>query len=156
MSQTATAETKPILPFMGGVYERLSSFTWPAVRAITGLFLVPHGAAKLFGLGGSSVEGLAGFLTKLGLDPALPFAYLAAGTEFFGGLMLAAGLLTRPVAAAVAILMAVAAFQVHWANGFFWSQGGYEYPLMWGLLALVIAVRGGGEWSMDRCIGYEL
>ena len=75
--------------------------------------------------------------------------------EFFGGLFLAIGLLTRPVAAAIAALMAVAAIQVHLGNGFFWANGGYEYPLMWGLIAIAFALRGGGAQSVDARIGRE-
>ncbi len=77
------------------------------------------------------------------------------GTEFFGGLLLAIGLLTRPAAVGVVIVMAVAVFAVHLPNGFFWGAGGYEYPLLWGLLALAIAFRGGAEMSLDRMIGRE-
>ena len=51
--------------------------------------------------------------------------------------------------------MAVAAFYVHWGNGFFWNKGGYEYPLMWGILALMILIRGAGAYSVDRKLGRE-
>ena len=51
--------------------------------------------------------------------------------------------------------VAVAVFKVHLANGFFWSNGGYEYPLLWGLIALALAFRGGGELSIDRALGRE-
>ena len=52
--------------------------------------------------------------------------------------------------------MAVSVFAVHLGNGFFWTNGGYEYPLLWGLIALAIFFRGGGELSLDRKIGREL
>ena len=68
--------------------------------------------------------------------------------------MLAAGLLTRPVAAAVAVFMAVAV-SFH-APTYFWGQGGIEMPLLWGLVALAYAIRGGGRYSLDRLIGREL
>ncbi len=125
------------------------------IRFFTGLFLMPHGAQKLLGWFRGNIEGTAGFFAKIGLEPALPFAYLVGATEFFGGLFLAIGFLTRPAAAAIAILMAVAAFKVHLANGFFWSNGGYEYPLLWGLIALALALRGGGALSLDKAIGRE-
>ena len=66
-----------------------------------------------------------------------------------GGGILEVGLFTRPVAVLVAGFMAVAAFYVHAANGFLWIKGGFEYPLFWGLVALAIAVRGGGPMSLD-------
>ncbi len=80
---------------------------------------------------------------------------LAGLTEFFGGLFLALGLLTRPAALAITVLMAVAVFQVHLANGFFWTGGGYEYPLFWGLVALSFVLRGGGRYSLDARLGRE-
>ncbi len=51
--------------------------------------------------------------------------------------------------------MLVAVFKVHLANGFFWPEGGYEYPLMWAMLAIAVAMRGAGPLSMDARIGRE-
>jgi putative oxidoreductase len=45
---------------------------------------------------------------------------------------------------------------VLWPKGFVWSQGGYEFMLMWGLIMFAIALRGGGPYSVDRWIGREL
>jgi putative oxidoreductase len=44
----------------------------------------------------------------------------------------------------------------YWGNGFFWTTRGYEYVLMWGLVAFAIALRGGGPYSLDRKLGKEL
>jgi putative oxidoreductase len=76
-------------------------------------------------------------------------------TEFFGGLCLVLGFLTRPAAAAATILLTVAAVKVHLPNGFFWSNGGWEYPVLWALMALAVFFRGGGEFSLDARIGRE-
>ncbi|MDX2259653.1 MAG: DoxX family protein [Hyphomicrobiaceae bacterium] len=150
-----TATASPFAPNAGvadGLADRIS---WPLIRVATGLILVPHGAQKLFGVfGGHGLGGTAQFFEQsLGLYPGLVFAGLAGATEFFGGLLLAAGLLTRPAAAAIVALMAYAAFAVHLGNGFFWTSGGLEYPLLWGLVALAIAIRGGGPLSLDRKLG---
>ena len=64
-------------------------------------------------------------------------------------MLLALGLFTRPIAVLVVGFMAVSAYYVHAANGFLWIKGGFEYPLFWGLVALAIAVRGGGPKSLD-------
>lgn len=149
------AKAQLIIPALHPLYRNLSKLSYPMIRFCTGLFLMPHGAQKLFGWFGGNIDGTAEFFTKIGLEPALPLAYLVGSTEFFGGLFLAVGLLTRPAAVGIAILMAVATFQVHMANGFFWSNGGYEYPMLWGLIALALAFRGGGELSLDRAIGRE-
>jgi putative oxidoreductase len=142
---------------MGGTYLRVSGLAEPLIRVTAGVLLVPHGAQKLFGwFGGYGLEGTGGFLSdQLGLEPGVLWALLVGGVEFFGGLFLALGLLTRPVAAAIAIVMAVAVFRVHLGNGFFWTNGGYEYPLMWGLVALAFVLRGGGPISIDARIGRE-
>lgn len=153
MSDVTINRSKLVMPALGGVYEALLPYTWLMVRVTVGLFLVPHGYMKLFG---GQLDGLIGFLGQLGFPAAAFLGWLVALLEFFGGIMLAAGFLTRPVAALVAGFMAVAAFGVHWGNGFFWNQGGYEYPLMWGILALVLLIRGGGDHSLDARLSREI
>jgi putative oxidoreductase len=147
---------RPIIAPLGALYERVAPLSYPLIRATAGLLLLPHGAQKLFGMFGGDIGATAGFFAKVGIQPALPFAYLFGGIEFVGGLLLAIGLLTRVAAAGVVIMMAVAVLQVHLGNGFFWTKGGFEYPLFWGLVAFAIFLRGGGEMSVDRAIGREL
>ena len=147
--------SKLIIPAVGGLYEAGSGFVYAWIRFFTGLFLVPHGAQKLFGWFGGNIDGTAGFFSQIGLEPALPLAYLVGVTEFFGGLFVAIGLLTRPAAVAAAVLLLVATFHVHLGNGYFWNKGGYEYPLLWAILMIGIFFRGGGELSIDRAIGKE-
>ena len=156
MSNDST-KTQLIVPTLGPLHANLSRWSYPLIRAATGLILMPHGAQKLFGwFGGYGLEGTGGFFAQnLGLEPGVAWAALVGGTEFFGGLFVALGLLTRPAALGVAIVMAVAVFAVHLPNGFFAVQGGYEYPLLWGLVALAIAFKGGAGMSLDRAIGRE-
>jgi putative oxidoreductase len=155
---SASPLPKPLIPAIAPLTDALAPLAWPLIRAATGLMLMPHGAQKLFGwFGGYGLEATAGFFeTKLGLVPGLFFALSAGLIEFAGGLLLALGLFTRPVAASVAALMAVAVVQVHLANGFFWTKGGIEYPLLWGLVALAFVLAGGGPLSLDRRIGREV
>jgi len=156
MSQVQALGAKPIIPVLAPIQAALSPLAEPLVRVAAGLMLMPHGAQKLFGwFGGYGIEGTGQFFaTKLGLPPAV--AVLAGLIEFFGGLLLAVGLATRPAAALVVGLMTVAIVQVHFPLGYFWTDGGYEYPLMWGLVALSFVVRGGGRFSLDAAFGYEL
>lgn len=146
----------PLIPALRPLTDALSPLAEPMVRVAAGLFLLPHGLQKLFGwFGGYGLEATGQFFAaKLGLPPS--FALLAALIEVGGGLALALGLATRLAAALVTGMMAVAVFQVHLDAGFFWNAGGYEYPLMWGLVALSFVVRGGGRYSLDRAIGREL
>ncbi len=135
-----------------GFVDRVSIYADAMVRATAGLLLLPHGAQKLFGWFGGA--GLAAssqmFETKLGLPPALALA--AGAIEFFGGLLLALGLATRLVAPLIAGQMFFIVFVVHWQAGFFAAKGGFEYPLLWGVVALSYALRGGGHCSLDALI----
>src|SRR5215813_1172390 len=156
MSVTTLTPSKPSVPVLTSVTDALSAFAEPLVRVTAGLLLVPHGAQKLFGwFGGYGIEATGQFFaSKLGLPASL--AVVAGLVEFFGGLMLALGLATRVVAALVVGLMAVAVLHVHLGAGFFWTSGGFEYPLFWGIVALAFVIRGGGRYSLDRLIGYEV
>jgi len=125
------------------------------IRVVTGLFLMPHGAQKLFGAFGGNPEATANFFRKIGIEPAATMVAAVGVVEFFGGLLLALGLLTRPAAAAIFVMLTVSWVKVHLANGFFWTSGGYEYPVLWSIVVLGFAIRGGGEYSIDRQIGKE-
>jgi putative oxidoreductase len=153
---TQNSRQAPAILALAPITDALSPFAEPLIRITAGLLLVPHGAQKLFGwFGGYGLEATGQFFaTKLGLPSSL--ALVAGMIEFFGGLMLAAGLATRPVAALVAGLMAVAVLQVHLGAGLFWTDGGFEYPLLWGVVALAFVLRGGGRYSLDAAIGYEV
>jgi len=156
MSVTSLTPAKPLVPAFASITDALSPFAEPLVRVTAGLLLVPHGAQKLFGwFGGYGIEATGQFFAaKLGLPASL--ALTAGIIEFFGGLLLAAGIATRPVAALVFGLMAVAVVQVHLPAGFFWTTGGYEYPLLWGIVALSFVIRGGGRYSVDGLIAREI
>ncbi|MBI1201439.1 MAG: DoxX family membrane protein [Rhodopseudomonas sp.] len=153
---SANSSARPLIPALASITNALSPLAEPLVRVTIGLMLVPHGAQKLFGwFGGYGVEATGQFFaTKLGLPASL--ALLAGLIEFFGGLFLAVGLLTRPVAALVFGMMAVAVITVHIPAGYFWTDGGYEYPLMWGIVALAYVIRGGGRYSVDALIAREI
>lgn len=144
-------------PAIAAPLDRISHLAWPMVRIVTGLMLIPHGAQKLFGwFGGHGLSGTGAFFeSSLGMSPGVFWAGVAGGVEFLGGLALVLGLLTRPVAIMVAGLLLVA-MTVHIPQGFFWNNGGIEYPLMWAILALAIFVRGGGAWSLDSRLGIRL
>ena len=146
---------EPVPPALGDAYAALAPVGEVLPRVAAGLLLMPHGAQKLFGwFGGHGLAGTAQFLGGAGFEPGLFWATALGLLEFFGGLMLALGLLTRPVAAAIAVFMAVA-ITVHWP-AYFWNDGGLEMPLLWGLVALAYAIRGGGRYSLDALIGREI
>lgn len=125
---------------------------WGALilRVPVGLILAAHGAQKLFGwFGGYGLEATGQWMASIGLVPGVLMAFLAGAAEFFGGLALALGLLTRPAAAVNAIAMAVAVFAVHLPNGLFMSNNGYEYALTLLAASLALMFLGGGKLSVD-------
>ncbi len=146
-----------IFPVMAPVYGAGGCIAWPLVRFFAGINLVPHGAQKLFGLfGGAGMEHVIGMFDQMGFHPASFWAYLVACTEFFGGLMIAFGFLTRFGAAAATIFLTVSILKVHGPHGFFAMGGGYEYPLLWAVVCFAVFLRGGGPLSVDALIGKEL
>ncbi len=127
------------------------------LRIPVGLVLAAHGAQKLFGwFGGNGLAGTAQWLSSMGMEPGLLMAILAGGAEFFGGLALVLGLLTRPAALVAALTMLVAIFSVHIGNGLFAADGGYEYALVLMVALLALAVQGGGYFSMDKALSQRL
>ncbi len=83
-------------------------------------------------------------------------ALLAGSAEFFGGLALLLGLLTRPAAVIAAFTMLVAIFTVHIGNGLFLANNGYEYGLTLFVALVALAVQGGGRLSLDNLLFKKL
>jgi putative oxidoreductase len=147
--------TRPRLffPKLEPYYQSISGYSYPFIRFVTGAMLVPHGWRQL--ADSTTMKSLVELFHKLGLEPANLLAWLIGSVNLFGGVLLAIGLFTRPVALAIAIEMMVIAIKVFGPNGYFAGSRGYEHTLLWGLIALAIAARGGGKQSADRLIGKE-
>jgi putative oxidoreductase len=125
------------------------------LRAIVGLLLFLHGTQKLFGWwGGPGPRGAAGFFAQLGFRPPTPMA-IVAGLSEASGLLFALGFLTPFAALAMASVMVVATGSVHWRNGLFATNGGFELPLMFWTVAVSIAAIGPGRFSIDRALGWD-
>lgn len=148
----ANADPTPLIPALGRHYEFTSDLAYLIVRVTAGLMLIPHGWMKVTTVG---TAGVTAMLTKYGVPAPAVFAYLIIALETVGAVMIAVGFLTRPIAAMLVIEFIVIIFVAHWARGYSASAGGIEYPLMWGLILLAIALRGGGPWSVDRKLGRE-
>ena len=126
------------------------------LRLFLGFAFMMHGSQKVLGaFGGPGIAGVAGMLTKLGLEPAQILAWVLSITEFVGGICLVLGFLTRFWAAGLVIDMGVAVAKMHLPNGFFASKNGFELPLAFGVMALVILLTGPGSVSVDRAAGIE-
>ncbi|MDB1124011.1 DoxX family protein [Vibrio algarum] len=129
-----------------------SAFSALILRAPLGVILAAHGSQKLFSwFGGYGLEGTGQWMASIGFEPGYLMALLAGSAEFFGGLALLLGLLTRPAALAVAFTMAMA-MTVHIGNGLFVSNNGYEFALMLTVASLSLVFQGGGRYSVDQLL----
>ena len=127
------------------------------LRVGAGAIFAAHGSQKLFGwFGGYGLEGTAGWMATIGLEPALLMAALAGSAEFFGGLFLIVGLLTRPAALVLAFTMIVAIVSVHLPNGLFMANNGYEFGLALLVISVGLVFRGAGSLSVDRLLQAQL
>ena len=133
-------------------------FATAILRLVLGVVFFAHGAQKMLGwFGGYGFSGTMGFFTGTMHIPA-PLAFLAIAAEFFGGLGLILGFLTRIAAFGITVNMLVAIATVHGPNGFFmnWSgtqKGeGIEYHLLTLATTAFLMIRGAGAFSVDRAI----
>ena len=150
-SEPTGSHPQLLIPQLQPFYNWAEPLTWLLIRLTVGLMLLPHGIPKLL----EGVEATAAkALTRRGIEAAEPLAVVLIVLETVGGLCVAMGLFTRFFAAAITCEMAVIAY--HHLPKFGWTGPGYEYPLMWGLIMLAVALRGGGPFSIDRKLGKEL
>ena len=153
--QQDTASVWEEVVMLRKMLETHSSTALTELRVTLGVVMFAHGAQKMFGWFGG--KGLDAALHNLvpGKYVPVPFAFLAVCAEFFGGLGLITGLLTRVAAFGVAANMIVAVAMVEGHTGFFmnWEgqkQGeGYEYHLLVLAITYALMLRGGGSASID-------
>ncbi|RUO44129.1 hypothetical protein CWE15_02880 [Aliidiomarina taiwanensis] len=127
------------------------------LRMIAGIIFVAHGAQKLFGsFGGYGLEGTGQWMASIGLEPGFLMALAAGSAEFFGGLALILGLLTRPAALVLAVTMVVAIVTVHLPNGLFMSNNGYEFGLALLGMSVALVFNGAGKIPLDSLINNKL
>jgi putative oxidoreductase len=132
-----TTTPRLIIPALGGLYAKLHDAAETLLRLVAGLALVTHGAGKM-------VEGL-------GFYPGVFWSPLLAATEFFGGILIAVGFLTRPAALAATIVLLVTVW-FHWIT---MGQGysGAEKSIIWAAIFIFFAIRGANRHSVDAKIG---
>lgn len=128
------------------------------LRLVLGVVFFAHGAQKMFGwFGGFGFSGTMGFFTKMMHIPA-PLTYLAIAAEFFGGIGLILGFLTRVAAFGIGMNMLVAIAMVHHNFGFFmnWTGAqkgeGFEFHLLVLAIVAFLMIKGAGAFSLDRVL----
>jgi len=140
------------------VFGTYASWSHLVVRVGLGIIFFAHGAQKTFGwFGGHGLSATIGGFRQMNIPPAA--TALAAFTECFGGLALIIGLLARPAAVGLILVMLVAIAKVHGRNGFFLNFAlapgkghGYEFNLALIAMALSILIGGAGALSIDRLL----
>jgi putative oxidoreductase len=146
-------EQRLLFPGLAGFYANVGDIAYTIMRVIVGVMFLMHVSGK-FKIGAGAVA--ANIMAKNGLEPGLTWAYAVMALEVIGGICIVIGLFTRFFGAALAIEMLIALIAVHLPKGYSASAGGYEYVLLIGAVMFVIALRGGGPYSVDRMIGKEL
>lgn len=127
------------------------------LRLIAGLIFTAHGAQKLFAwFGGYGLQGTGQWMESIGLAPGYLMALMAGSAEFFGGLLLIIGFLTRPTSFVLAITMIVAIVSVHLENGLFMSNNGYEFALALLAISISLIMSGAGKLSIDNFLSTRL
>lgn len=151
--------TSLVFPALGPLYQWLAPWAEAMLRAVVGLWLVPHGLRNTFGffpttgVRAHNLAELAAQLDEDGYRPGRLWAPAIAMIQLVGGPLLALGLFTRPVALAILLFLLIANIERWRVGRYFWNQLGLEYTAMWTVATFYFVVHGGGRISLDHLIG---
>jgi putative oxidoreductase len=127
------------IPFL----DRYHPYVLGALRIVTGLIFMEHGTQKLFGFPAPSERGIPELLSLSGMGSIM---------EFVGGLLIAVGLFTRPVAFLLSGEMAVAYWMVHAPRNLFPVLNGGDAAILYCFVFLLLVFAGPGAWSIDNAL----
>jgi putative oxidoreductase len=124
------------------------------LRLGLGIVMIAHGGQKVLGLwGGPGFKAFTAGTTPFGfMKPAWLWLGAAALSELVGGVFVALGFLTRVGAFFIACTMLTAIAGIHWPNGLFSANRGYELPMALLAMALALLISGGGQASVDKAL----
>ncbi len=124
-----------------------------ALRLLLGALFIVHGYQKVLGgLHDPHMTGFARSVQAIGFYPGVFWAWTVTLVEFVGGICLCLGLITRVAAGLIVVEMTIAGLKVNLARGFYWTKGGFEVPLVFAVLGLILVLAGPGAASMDALI----
>ena len=148
MTELATTRSRLIIPSLGGIYAALHESAETILRVAAGVLLVTHGYGKIL-----NPFGASGMVESLGFYPGAFWSPLLSATEFFGGILIAIGLFTRPAAFAAMIVLAVTVY----FHGIVQGEGlmGAEKSILWALIMFFFVIRGGNSHSVDAKLGRQ-
>ncbi len=123
-------------------------------RGVLGASIAAHGAQKLFGwFGGPGLEGATGFMKSLGFSDPAQAAKAGSITEIAAGTLIATGTFGPVGPALLCAVMTTAVATVHFKNGYWNTDQGFELNTMYALAAGLLALNGYGRLSVDRPLG---
>ncbi len=148
MTDFSTSRPRLIIPSLGGIYSALGESAETILRVAAGLLLVTHGYGKIL-----NPFGASGMVESLGFYPGAFWSPLLSATEFFGGILIAIGLFTRPAAFAAMIVLAVTVY----FHGIVQAEGlmGAEKSILWALIMFYFVIRGANSHSVDAKLGRQ-
>lgn len=146
-----------IQQIIGSITKTEQSTSALPLRLIAGLIFTAHGSQKLFAwFGGYGLDGTGQWMESIGLAPGYLMALMAGSVEFFGGLLLIVGFLTRPTSFVLTITMIIAIFTAHINNGLFMANNGYEFALALLAISISLMFGGAGKLSLDNAVAQRV
>ena len=145
---TQITNRRLIIPGFGGLYAAAHDGAETILRVVAGVALVTHGLGKI-----GDPFGAAGMVESLGFYPGVFWSPLLSFTEFFAGILIAVGFLTRPASFAAMFVLLVTVW-FHWVTQD-QGYGGAEKSILWAAIFLFFVIRGGNRHSVDARIGRE-
>ena len=121
----------------------LHDITHWGIRAAIGTIFIVHSLKKFD-------PSFQEWLLEIGLPPEMQLPIALA--EFLGGIFLIVGVLTRVSASIIAVILLGAIIHIRWENGFFVSQGGWEWDLIMLAAVLTIIAAGPGRISISHLV----
>lgn len=148
---TDISSTRPpaMLPALQRFYLPLDTTAETLLRVVAGVLLVTHGYGKII-----NPFGAVGMVESLGFYPGVFWSPLLSATEFFGGILVAIGLFTRPASFAAMIVLLVTVY----SHGIVTGEGlaGAEKSILWAAIFFFFAIRGSNAQSVDAKIGKQI